>query len=61
MGTYRKGQQVIVATTTIQRTSGAAWRGERGVIVEETGDGYKVRFPSGFVADRVKDHEIQQA
>jgi len=30
------------------------------VIVEETGDGYKVRFASGFVADRVKDHEIQQ-
>jgi hypothetical protein len=57
---YRKGQRVKVATTTIQRSSGAAWRGDEGEIVAETGDGYTVRFPGGFVADRVKDSEIQQ-
>ncbi len=60
MGAYRKGQRVKVATTTIQRTSGAAWRGEEGEIVAESGDGYTVRFGSGFVADRVKDSDIQQ-
>jgi hypothetical protein len=26
-----------------------------------TGDGYKIRFGSGFVADRVTDREIRQA
>ncbi len=60
MGAYRKGQRVKVAVTTIQRSSGAAWKGEQGEIVAESGDGYTVRFVSGFVADRVKDNEIQQ-
>ncbi len=61
MGSYRKGQRVTVTTTTIQRTNGAAWRGESGVVVAESGDGYTVRFDSGFVADRVGDRDIRQA
>ncbi len=60
LGAYRKGQRVKVAVTTIQRSSGAAWKDEQGEIVAESGDGYTVRFTSGFVADRVKDNEIQQ-
>jgi hypothetical protein len=52
---------VVVAGTTIQRSNGAAWRGDGGVIVAESGDGYTVRFDSGFVADRVADRDIQQA
>ena len=60
VGNYRKGQKVKVATGTIQRSSGAAWRGDVGEIVAESGDGYTVRFRDGFVADRVKDNEIQQ-
>ncbi|HEV7898490.1 MAG TPA: hypothetical protein VGP31_11665 [Planosporangium sp.] len=61
MGNYRKGQQVTVAVTSIQRSTGAAWRGDKGEIVAETGDGYRVRFKGGFVADTVKDHEIREA
>jgi ribosomal protein L21E len=61
VGTYRKGQRVTVATTTIQRTNGAAWRGDAGVVVAESGDGYTVRFDNGFVADRVADRDIRQA
>ena len=61
MGVYRKDQRVTVAATTIQRSNGAAWRGEMGIIVAESGDGYTVRFDSGFVADRVTDQDVRQA
>jgi hypothetical protein len=61
VGAYRKGQRVQVAATSIQRSSGAAWRGESGVVVAENGDGYTVRFDSGFVADRVTDRDVRQA
>jgi len=61
LSTYHTGQTVTVTAATIQRSNGAAWRGDRGQIVEVTGDGYKIRFGDGFVADRVTDREIQQA
>jgi hypothetical protein len=52
---------VRVAATTIQRSNGAAWRGDAGLVVAESGDGYTVRFDSGFVADRLTDSDIRQA
>jgi ribosomal protein L21E len=61
VSTYRKGQKIRVASGSIQRSTGAAWAGDRGEVVEVTGDGYKVRFDSGFVADNVRDNEIKQA
>ncbi len=61
MGNYRKGQTIKVEATSIQRSNGAAWKGEEGEILGETGDGYKIRFKSGFVAETVKEHEIKQA
>ncbi|GII25258.1 hypothetical protein [Planosporangium mesophilum] len=61
MGYYREGQKVKVAVTSIQRSTGAAWHGDVGEIVAKTGDGYRVRFGDGFVADTVKDHEIKEA
>ncbi len=61
MGTYRKGQKIKVEATTIQRSNGAVWRGDEGEILGETGDGYKIRFKSGFVAETVKEHEIKEA
>jgi ribosomal protein L21E len=61
MGQYRPGQKIKVEATSIQRSNGAAWRGDEGQIIGETGDGYKIRFKSGFVAETVKDHEIKQA
>jgi hypothetical protein len=61
VGAYCKGQRVTVAVTTIQRSNGAAWRGDAGVVVAESGDGYTVRFDSGFVADRITDRDLQQA
>ena len=60
MGNYRTGQKVKVATTSIQRSSGAAWRGDEGEIVAVTGDGYRVRFKDGFVADNVRDQDVQE-
>jgi hypothetical protein len=60
MSTYRKDQRVKVVRV-IHRSSGSAWPDEVGVIVAVTGDGYKVRFSGGFVADLVKDADIQQA
>ena len=61
MGTYRKGQKIKVEATSIQRSNGAAWRGDEGEIFAETGDGYKIRFKNGFVAETVKEHEIKEA
>jgi ribosomal protein L21E len=60
MSNYRKGQRVK-AVTSIQRTSGAAWHGDEGEIVGETGDGYRVRFKGGFVAENVQEHDIKEA
>jgi ribosomal protein L21E len=61
MGNYRKGQTIQVDATSIQRSSGAAWRGDQGEIVGETGDGYRVRFEDGFVAENVKGHQLKEA
>jgi len=61
VGQYRTGQKIKVEATSIQRSNGAAWRGDEGQIIGETGDGYKVRFKSGFVAETVKDYEIKEA
>jgi ribosomal protein L21E len=52
------GDKVQVAATTIQRSNGAAWRGDTGTVIAVTGDGYRIRFASGFIAENVKDHEI---
>jgi hypothetical protein len=57
---YRKGQKVR-AVRSIQRSSGAAWPGDEGEVVGETGDGYRVRFADGFVADNVKEHELKES
>jgi len=61
VGQYRKGQKIKVEATSIQRSNGAAWKGDEGEIIDETGDGYKVRFRGGFVAETVKNHEIKEA
>jgi len=61
VGNYHKGQKIKVAASSIQRSSGAAWQGDEAEIVGETGDGYKVRFADGFVAETVKEHEIKEA
>lgn len=55
------GDEVIVSVTTIQRTTGAAWRGERGKVIGKTGDGCKVRFGGDLILDNVKDNEITKA
>jgi hypothetical protein len=61
LSTYGKGQK-ITPVVTIQRSSGAAWPGEVGEVIEVTGDGYRIRFvKDGFVATHVKDHEIKAA
>ncbi|MDQ7905967.1 hypothetical protein RB614_15750 [Phytohabitans sp. ZYX-F-186] len=54
------GDNVIVSVTTIQRSNGAAWKGDHGTVIGKTGDGYKVRF-ADFIADNVKDNEITKA
>lgn len=54
------GDAVILSVTTIQRTNGAAWKGDRGEVIGKTGDGYKVRF-GDFIADNVKNNEINKA
>ncbi|MCW6008215.1 hypothetical protein K1W54_27270 [Micromonospora sp. CPCC 205371] len=46
-----------MTASTIQRTNGAAWRGDTGWIVGKTGDGYRVRF-GNFIAENVKTDEI---
>ena len=56
-----RGEKVQVAVTTIQRSNGAAWRGDRGTVIAVTGDGYRIRFDSGFIAENVKDNEITNA
>ncbi len=61
MGNYHKGQKIKVEATSIQRSSGAAWRGDEGEILGETGDGYKIRFKGGFVVENVKENEIKEA
>ena len=33
------GDAVIVSVTTIQRSNGAAWKGDRGEVIGKTGDG----------------------
>jgi hypothetical protein len=60
VGQYRKGQKIKVEATSIQRSNGSAWKGEEGEIIGETGDGYKIRFKSGFVAETIKEHEIRE-
>jgi hypothetical protein len=54
------GDEVIVSATTIQRSNGAAWKGDRGKVIDKTGDGCKVRF-GNLILDNVKDHEITKA
>jgi len=56
----RIGDDVIVSVTTIQRTYGGVWRGDRGKIIGESGDGYRVKF-GDLVLDNVKDREITKA
>jgi hypothetical protein len=55
------GQKVRVVGSSIQRTSGAAWPGDKGKIIAVTGDGYRIRFESGFIAENVKDNEVTEA
>ena len=58
---YETGDKVTVAVESIQRSSGAAWRGDQGKVIGQTGDGYRVRFGDGFIAENVKPDEITQA
>lgn len=55
----RVGDDVIVSVTTIQRTNGAAWQGDRGKVIGVTGDGFKVKFGK-TVLDNVKENEITE-
>jgi hypothetical protein len=48
-----------VAATTIQRSAGAVWKGEKVKVVEVTGDGLIVRTASGTLLGLVKDHEVE--
>jgi len=57
---YKAGDRVRVATETIQRTNGAAWRSDEGKVIGATGDGYRVKF-SDFIAENVKPDQITQA
>jgi hypothetical protein len=60
MPRYEEGQEIKVDTRTIQRSTGAAWKGEKGKILAVSGDGYRIKFGSGFIADNVKDNEIEE-
>lgn len=57
---YGMGREVRVITESIQRSNGAAWKGDVGVIVNVTGDGYQVRF-GNVVLDTVKDSDVTAA
>jgi len=57
---HKAGDRVQVATETIQRTNGAAWRSDEGKVIGQTGDGYRVKF-GDFIAENVKPDEITQA
>jgi hypothetical protein len=57
---HKAGDKVTVAVETIQRSSGAAWRGDAGKVIGQTGDGYRVRF-GDFIAENVKPSEITEA
>jgi ribosomal protein L21E len=55
---HQVGDRVTVAVESIQRGNGAAWRGDRGQVIGQTGDGYRVRFGDGFIAENVKTGEV---
>jgi hypothetical protein len=57
---HQTGDRVTVVTETIQRSSGAAWRGDQGKVIGATGDGYCVKF-GDFIAENVKPSEITEA
>jgi len=57
---HRSGDKVQVSVETIQRTNGAAWRGDKGTVIAETGDGYRVRF-GDFIAENVRPEQITEA
>jgi hypothetical protein len=44
-----------------QRSNGAVWKGDEGETLAETGDGYRVRFTNGFMAETIKEHRIKEA
>ncbi|GAA4467070.1 hypothetical protein [Phytohabitans houttuyneae] len=54
------GDEVIVTAGTIQRSNGAAWKGDRGTVINKNGDGHQVRFGS-LILDNIKDNEITNA
>ena len=54
------GDQIIVTVGTIQRTNGAAWKGDRGTVIDKNGDGHKIRI-GDLILDNVKDNEITKA
>ena len=56
---YRKGQK-IAFTQTVHRSSGSAYRYDKGTIAEVTGDGYRIRLDNGAHLDLVKDNEIEE-
>ena len=57
--TFQINDAITVAAVQIQRANGAAWRGDRGMIIGETGDGFRIKFDKdGFIADNVKPDEI---
>ncbi len=60
MSSYSTGQRVA-ATTTIHRSSGSAWPGDKGKIIKVEGDGVVVQWDNGARTDVVKDHEITRA
>lgn len=60
---YQAGNRVVCEATSIQRSSGAAWKGDRGTVVE-VNDGdqrVKVRWDNGATTDSVPWSEVRRA
>jgi hypothetical protein len=58
---HKTGDEVRVAVESIQRSNGAAWRGDAGRVIGQTGDGYRVKFGDGFIAENVQPDQITEA
>lgn len=52
----------VKAVKTIHRTTGSAWPGDKGLIVDVTGDGYKIKWEKGdWIGDVIKDDDVTSA
>ena len=60
---YEAGNRVECQATSIQRTTGAAWRGDRGTVIGvNVGDRrVTVRWDNGATTDAVPWSEVRRA